>query len=107
MQQTSETTGAAWRYRVGIADPTQRQAVEALRRAAYRQANEFDWNDEATLGWSAADDAGTVLALWDARWASGQRRWPDSSTACVSSRRCSRPRSVHAAARSDNWPGFR
>jgi hypothetical protein len=69
MQQTSETTGAAWRYRVGIADPTQRQAVEALRRAAYRQANEFDWNDEATLGWSAADDAGTVLALWDAQGA--------------------------------------
>ena len=68
MPERSEIV-TAWRYRVGIADPSQREAVEALRRAAYRQAAEFDWNDEATLGWSAADDAGTVLALWDAHGA--------------------------------------
>jgi hypothetical protein len=54
------------RYRIGVADITQRHAVEALRRAAYRGAAQFEWNDEATLGWTAADDAGTVLALWDA-----------------------------------------
>ena len=63
MQERPEIATAR-RYRAGIADPTQRETVEALRRAAYRQAAEFDWNDEATLGWSAADDAGTVLALW-------------------------------------------
>ena len=54
------------RYRIGIASPAERDAVEALRCGAYRQAAEFVWNDEATLGWTAADDAGTVLALWDA-----------------------------------------
>ncbi len=55
-----------WRYRVGVADITQRDAVEALRRVAYRGAVQFEWSDEATLGWTAADDTGTVLALWDA-----------------------------------------
>ena len=55
----------AWRYRVGVADIAQRDAVEALRRFAYRSAAQFEWNDEATLAWTAADDNGTVLALWD------------------------------------------
>ena len=53
------------RWRAGVADASQRDAVEALRRQAYRAAPEFDWNDERTLAWSAADDAGTVLALWN------------------------------------------
>jgi hypothetical protein len=61
--------GAAWRYRIGLASPAERDAVEAVRRRAYRRAAEFVWNDEATLGWTAADDAATVLALWDARGA--------------------------------------
>ena len=61
--------GAALRYRIGIASSAQREAVEALRCSAYRCAAEFVWNAEATLGWTAADDAGTVLALWDARGA--------------------------------------
>ena len=59
----------AWSYRIGVADITQRDAVEALRRVAYRGAVQFEWNDEATLGWTAADDTGTVLALWDAHGA--------------------------------------
>ena len=53
------------RYRVGVAGRAQRAGVEAVRRAAYRQATEFDWNDEALLAWSNADDEGTVIALWD------------------------------------------
>jgi hypothetical protein len=53
-------------FRVGLADSTQRSAVAALRRAAYREAAQFEWNDESTLDWSAADDSGTVLAVWDA-----------------------------------------
>ena len=61
--------GAVVRYRVGIASRAQRADVEALRCRAYREAAEFVWNDEATLGWTAADDAGTVLALWDAEGA--------------------------------------
>ena len=56
----------SWKYRVGVAGIAQRAEVEALRRVAYRGAAQFEWNDEATLDWSAADDAGTVLALWDA-----------------------------------------
>lgn len=60
-----EADAAAWRHRVGIADATQRNAVGELRRAAYREAAQFDWHDEATLDWSAADDAGAVLAVWD------------------------------------------
>lgn len=54
-----------WRYRIGIAEPIHRTAVEAVRRAAYRQALEFDWIDDAMLGWCTADDTGTVLGLWD------------------------------------------
>ena len=61
--------GAGVRYRVGGASREQRADVEALRCRAYRGAAEFVWNDEATLGWTAADDAGTVLALWDAEGA--------------------------------------
>lgn len=57
---------AAWRYRIGVANITQGDAVEALRRAAYLGAVQFEWNDAATLGWSAADDTGTVLAAWNA-----------------------------------------
>lgn len=52
--------------RVGVVDATQRDAVEAVRRAAYAGAPEFNWRDAATLAWSAADDAGTVLGIWDA-----------------------------------------
>jgi hypothetical protein len=51
--------------RVGVANATQRSAVAALRRLAYREAAQFEWNDESTLDWSAADDTGTVLAVWD------------------------------------------
>lgn len=67
--QARPDIGTVRRYRVGIAAATERATVEALRRAAYRGANEFDWNDEATLGWSAADDTGVVLAVWDAHGA--------------------------------------
>lgn len=56
---------APWRYRIGVAGSTDRAAVESVRRAAYRQAREFDWNDEAMLAWSSDDEAATVLALWD------------------------------------------
>lgn len=56
---------AAMAYRVGVVPATQAPAVFALRRAAYRQATEFQWRDEALLRWCAADDAGTVLGLWD------------------------------------------
>ncbi len=59
----------AWRLRIGVANVTQRDAVENLRRRAYRGAAQFEWNDEATLGWTADDDTGTVLALWDAHGA--------------------------------------
>jgi hypothetical protein len=57
--------GEAIAFQVGVADTTQREAVTALRRAAYRGATQFDWNDESTLDWSTADDTGTVLAVWD------------------------------------------
>ena len=53
------------RLRVGIADVTQRLELAALRRAAYRAAAQFEWNDERTLDWTAADDTGTVLAVWN------------------------------------------
>jgi hypothetical protein len=59
------TTAMHWRYRIGVAGALDRDGVVAVRRAAYRQATEFDWNDEALLGWCAADDEGAVLAVWD------------------------------------------
>lgn len=59
------TAGPA--LRVGVADAAHSAAVAAVRRAAYRQAAEFSWRDEATLAWSAADDAGAVLGIWDAQ----------------------------------------
>jgi len=62
----SGATPWRWRWRVGVADRSHRSAVAALRRAAYLQAAQFDWNDEATLDWGAADEAGIVLAVWDA-----------------------------------------
>jgi hypothetical protein len=55
--------------RVGVVHRAQRAAVEHVRRVAYREAAEFDWNDANTLAWSAADDAGVVLALWNERGA--------------------------------------
>lgn len=54
------------RYTVGVAGPAQRAGVEAVRRAAYRRAREFDWRDDALLAWGPADDEGTVIALCDA-----------------------------------------
>lgn len=51
--------------RLSIATRHDAEAVFAVRRAAYRAAPEFDWKDEAALAWNDADDAGTVLALWD------------------------------------------
>jgi hypothetical protein len=63
--QHPPNTGAAWRYRIGMVDPVERDALSTLRRAAYRKAPEFDWIDEAALRWSIADDAGVVMALWD------------------------------------------
>lgn len=55
-------------YRVGVVvGAAQRAGVHAVRRAAYRQATEFDWKDEAQLAWSRTDDEGTVIALWDAQ----------------------------------------
>lgn len=57
-----------YRYRVGVVvGAAQRAGVHAVRRAAYRQATEFDWKDEAQLAWSRTDDEGTVIALWDAQ----------------------------------------
>jgi hypothetical protein len=56
---------AGWRYRIGVAAAADHQAIGELRRAAFRRAAEFDWIDEARLGWCAADDAGTVIALRD------------------------------------------
>jgi hypothetical protein len=55
-----------WRYRIGVAGPADHAAIESVRRAAYRRASEFDWNDASLLAWCAADDAACVLALWDA-----------------------------------------
>lgn len=55
------------RYRVGAAGRAQRSGVEAVRRAAYRRATEFDWRDDALLAWGPADDESTVIALWDAQ----------------------------------------
>lgn len=55
------------RWRVGLVDArsaAERDAVVALRRQAYAGAREFAWNDLATLGWTAADDDGVVLGLW-------------------------------------------
>lgn len=60
------TTRKAANFQVGVANSSQQLAIAALRCAAYRGAAQFEWNDEATLGWSAADDSGTVLAVWDA-----------------------------------------
>ena len=65
MSTAERAAPPGWRYRVGVADVSQRQAVSALRRAAYREAAQFEWKDEATLDWSSADDAGTVLGLWN------------------------------------------
>lgn len=64
--QPQASSGDAIAFRVGVADASQRHAVAALRRAAYQKAAQFEWNDESTLDWSAADDSGTVLAVWDA-----------------------------------------
>ncbi len=55
------------RYRVGVVGAAQRAGVQAVRRAAYGQATEFDWKDEARLAWNCTDDEGTVIALWDAQ----------------------------------------
>jgi hypothetical protein len=57
--------GAVWRYRIGIADAHDREAIGQLRRAAFRRATEFNWLDEAMLDWSVDDDASTVIALSD------------------------------------------
>jgi hypothetical protein len=54
-------------YRVGLLLADQAQAVFELRRAAYRQAAEFQWHDEHRLRWCADDDTGTVLGLWNAQ----------------------------------------
>ena len=59
------TSSVPWRYRIGIVEREQAAALEGVRQAAYRAATEFDWNDEVSLGWTAADDRATVLAVWD------------------------------------------
>jgi hypothetical protein len=64
--QPQSNNGQAIAFRVGVADATQQHAIAELRRAAYRKATQFEWNDESTLDWSSADDSGTVLAVWDA-----------------------------------------
>lgn len=51
--------------RLTVASRRDADAVFAVRRAAYRAAPEFEWKDEAALAWNEADDAGTVLGLWD------------------------------------------
>lgn len=58
---------APCRDTVGVAGLGHRAGVEAVRRAAYRCATEFDWNDAALLAWGPADDEGTVIALWNAQ----------------------------------------
>jgi hypothetical protein len=58
-------TGVTINFHVGVVNHSQRHAIAALRRAAYRGAAQFEWNDESTLDWSAADDTGTVLAVWN------------------------------------------
>lgn len=50
---------------IAVADRRDAAAVFDVRRAAYRAAPEFDWKDEAALAWNDADDAGTVIGLWD------------------------------------------
>jgi hypothetical protein len=55
------------RWHVGVVDgqsAAEREAVVALRRKAYAQAGEFEWNDLSTLGWTQADEDGVVLGLW-------------------------------------------
>lgn len=54
------------RYCIGTVSREQSGALQALRQAAYRAAPEFDWNEDASLGWTPADEHGTVLGLWDA-----------------------------------------
>lgn len=67
--ETQAKRQASFNFRVGVADSSQRLAIAALRRAAYRGAAQFEWKDESTLDWSAADDTGTVMAVWDAQGA--------------------------------------
>ncbi len=67
--QAQASSADAVGFRVGVADAaniTDRESIAALRRAAYRKAAQFEWNDESTLDWSTADDTGTVMAVWDA-----------------------------------------
>lgn len=55
------------RCRVGVVHrAAEQQAVVAVRRAAYAQAQQFRWLDTNTLAWSADDQKATVLGLWDA-----------------------------------------
>jgi hypothetical protein len=61
----ADAATAPWQFRIGVARREDRAGVEAVRRAAYRKAREFSWNDEALLQWGDADDAATVLAGWD------------------------------------------
>jgi hypothetical protein len=61
----ADPTTSPWQFRIGVARRDDRAGVEAVRRAAYRKAREFSWNDEALLRWGDADDAATVLAAWD------------------------------------------
>lgn len=64
-ERQAVVASAAWRYRVGVAGAPDRVAIGELRCRAFGRAREFHWIDDAALRWSAADDAGTVVALCD------------------------------------------
>ena len=49
-----------------VRQPAHQQAVVAVRRAAFAQAQGFRWLDPHALAWSADDSSATVLGLWDA-----------------------------------------
>ncbi len=49
-----------------VRDVADRQAVVAVRQAAFAQAREFLWRDPQALAWGPEDEQATVLALWDA-----------------------------------------
>jgi hypothetical protein len=48
-----------------VREPADRQAVAAVRRAAFAQAQQFRWLDLRALAWGPEDERATVLGLWD------------------------------------------
>lgn len=63
----SASPQAAPRWSLGVVrQAADQQAVVAVRRAAFAQAQQFRWLDLRALAWGADDEQATVLGLWDA-----------------------------------------